>query len=172
MLLAVELELDVLVFHQREQRFLRDDAAHVRLRADIRANLVHFVDEDDAVAHRSQRIADAARGRIRVETSENCFAVSAMFVGENVGVDADDIRIAKVRTRGDELFDGAHQRRLARSRISDQQNVRRRLADEMFDDGDRDLAQHVVLSENGPAQFLEDVARTEGEGGHCGADYR
>src|SRR5438445_280423 len=68
---------------------------------------------------------------------------------------------------GGDDHDRLHRRRLSRSGVSDQQNVRSGMADEVLDDGDGDLAQHVVLSDDGLAQLLEDVAGTEGEGRHA-----
>src|SRR2546423_1637648 len=59
---AVDVELDVLVLHQREQRFLRHDAAHVRVAADLRADLVDFVDEDDAVLDGAKENLDGRVG--------------------------------------------------------------------------------------------------------------
>ena len=68
----------------------------------------------------------------------------------------------------EELLDRPHQRRFSGPRIADQQDVRRRMTAEVFDQRDRHLAQRVVLPDDRLAQLLEDVFRPEG--GHSGAD--
>ena len=167
-----DFELDVLVLHQREQRFLRHDAAHVRLAADLRADLVDFVDEDDAVldgakqiGHR--RVRAEARARVREKPPEHCPPISLMLLGQHIRIDANDVRgVAQLRPAGEKLLDRAHERGLARTGVADQQHVRRGMADQMLDDGDGELADGLILPDDSLAQRLEDLARTEGKGVH------
>ena len=151
---VVDFEFDVLVFHQGEQSLLRDDPAHVRLPAHFGANLVHLVDEDHPAANRVQqhffrRVGTEDSLRIRVKAAQDRAAVTLAFFGQNVRVDADEVRVfEEIGTAAQKLLDGAHERRLAGAGVADQQNIRRGMADEMLDDGHGDLSDRVVLSDN------------------------
>src|SRR6185436_4056985 len=173
---AVGLELHVLVLHQRQQRFLRDDAAHVRRAADARADLVDFVDEHDAALDAADDFV-RRRGRtehllrVRVQPPQYGFPVTLPLLGEHVGVEADDVRVLpQRRVSREELLDRAHERRLSRAGVADEQDVRRRMPDEMLHQRDGDLADRIVLADDGFAKFLKDVFGTDREGVHWRRD--
>ena len=92
---------------------------------------------------------------------------------QHVGVDTDDVgEAAQSRTAGQELLHRSHQCRLARSGVADQQDVRRRMSDQMLDHSDGDLADRIILADDGLAQVVGDLLGAEGKGFHQAAIVR
>jgi hypothetical protein len=104
--------------------------------------------------------------------STDRFLVALPLLGQDVRVDADDVRVVGEAGAGDEeALHGAHERGLARAAVADEEHVRRGMPDQVLDHGDRDLPDRVILADDVLAQLLEDVPGAEGEG-HAGREYK
>jgi hypothetical protein len=110
---------------------------------------------------------------IRVQPSQHRVAVSLPLLGKDIRIHADDVGVLAQRLGlREEVLDRSHERRLPRPRVADEKNVRRRLSHEVLHQRHGDLANGLILSDDGLTQLVEDVLRPErklhGAGILCG----
>jgi len=162
-----QIAQDLLALDQGEQRLLDVEPRDVGLAADDSGDLVDLVDADRGVLHVD---ADVVRGGIRPEkltgtlfqTVEEPVRVDQALVGgQGVGVHDDDRAVLRELFLGViEVLHGAHDGRLAGSRVAQQQKVAVGLALEVLEDRHRDEAQRLFLPDDILLEELVDLGRS------------
>jgi hypothetical protein len=145
--------LYMLVLHQGKQAVLGDNPLYIRFAAHHGADLVHFVDTDNAVGdilpHGFQvRVLTQDVGGLTREPVHHDIALlaAARQVGHQVGVDPDDGgKLFMAPGLREESLDGSHDGGLACARVANHEHVTGRVLDQVLVDGNGHILQGLVL---------------------------
>ncbi len=158
---------DQLSFHQGEQTLLQDDADGVGFAGDDGRHLVDFVDADGRPFHRSLELLGVGFSPDQgpcplLHRGEQPLGLELHALGVDQQVGIDDRHRPKRLVLGYlviQPLDVVHDRGLAGTGVSDQEDVSGHLAGSVFVDRHRDEPESRVLTEHSLAQLVEDLRR-------------